>query len=122
MEIHRESDDKHTIQSYTEKSVKINNIVYDQSLIITREEISFWPIVNLEQIDEEAISFLCSKHPKIILIGHQAPNLWLPPQLMQSLNQQQIGIELLNIGAACRIFNILLSENRDVLMVLIFPS
>ena len=43
-------------------------------------------------------------------------------QCMSLLSQQRIGIECMSIGAACRTYNILLSEHRAVVAGFIFKN
>lgn len=52
--------------------------------------------------------------PEIIIIGHENPGKFPPMEFMSHLSQLQIGMECMSIGAACRTYNVLLSENRAV--------
>ncbi len=57
--------------------------------------------------------FLLQLQPEVILIGYNGHNKLLI-ELIQDLAKKKIGLECMSIGAACRTFNILLSEGRKV--------
>ncbi|HAU0934786.1 TPA: hypothetical protein JBH70_12550, partial [Legionella pneumophila] len=55
-----------------------------------------------------------------IIIGHLQTGKTLPVTLISQLSQKRIGIECMSIGAACRTYNVLLSEHRAVVAGFIF--
>lgn len=120
MQINLESTDKHSIQAYDDKEIRVNSITYSSSLIISSQEIICpWPVTTLNQLDEQLIAPLLRHQPKIIIIGSTQQGQLAPIALLQKLSQQGIGLEAMSIGAACRTFNVLLSEQRDVVLGLI---
>ena len=44
------------------------------------------------------------------------------PSLYRTLNERQIGVEVMDIGALCRTFNILASEGRRVVAAIVSSS
>lgn len=120
MQINSEPADKHTIQAYSNKAVKINDVVYDTSLIITAKEIvTPWDLTQIEQLSESSLDNFLAFNPKIIIIGHLKPKASLPLTFINKAHQLGIGAEILNLASACRTFNILLNEGRDVALGLI---
>ena len=110
MHIHLEKNEQHAIQSYSEYAVVINQVTYQANLIVNRDTlISPWEgLSSLEPI--------LSLHPEVIIIGHTNPAFQLPLSIRAQLSQLKIGIECMNLGAASRTFNVLLSENRAVVL------
>ena len=120
MHINQESRDLHSIQAYSEAEVKINDLTYEQSLIVNGETvIADWSVKTISELSEETIIPLLQFKPKIIIIGSNETKL-IPYSLIGYLGEKSIGIEVMNIGAACRTFNVLLSEQREVVLGLIF--
>jgi uncharacterized protein len=120
MEINLEAADHYSIQAYNDKEVKINSLTYRSSLIVSSHEIiKDWQIASIHQLNEESIAPLLRYQPKIIILGHSQQGQFIPQPIMQSLAKQHIGLECMSIGAACRTFNVLLSEHRDVVLGLI---
>ena len=124
MQIHLETHLLHSVQSYTDSHITVNHIVYQHSLILSRNTlINNWSMQTDDPLDQTHIQPLLHLKPELILIGHAIPQYRLPePMLMSTLSKQRIGIECMPLGAACRTFNLLLSEGRAVVLGVILDS
>jgi len=123
MHIQLEAHDKHTIRSYTDQQVTIDEIEYTQSIVVSKEALhSNWAVHALNELNETTLEPLLTSEPEIILIGHQHLNVPTPIGILQYLSQRRVGIECMSIGAACRTFNVLLGEHRKVVIGIILPS
>lgn len=116
MQINQEAADDNSIQAYSGHELKINSELYQSSLILSRHEIIAWPITSIEQLDEKSLELLLRHDPKIVLIGHNQQGKLAPVSIIQELAKRQIGLETMSIGAACRTFNLLLNEHREVVI------
>jgi uncharacterized protein len=117
MKFQKESGSTHSILGYDEHHIKIGDTLFSDNLLVNKNQIiSPWPVQEPKDITVEAFINL---NPKIIIIGMQKPTP-LPLGLISKLTQYGIGIELMTLGAACRTFNVLLAEDRDVLGGFIF--
>lgn len=121
MHINLESIDKYSVQAYSDTEIEINSTVYYHNVIVSREEIiNEWPLSAISALDEQTLAPLLLHKPEIILIGHQQTGRFAPAVIRQQLMQQRIALESMSIGAACRTFNVLLSEGRAVVLGIIF--
>lgn len=59
-------------------------------------------------------------HVDVIFIGTGADVSQIPPNVRIQLEAEGVGVELMNSPAACRTYNVLLSEGRRVALAL-FP-
>ncbi len=117
MHINLEQTETHAIQAYSDAKIQINSILYEQSLIVSREEIIPNTQINhIEQMDTAYFELLIKHQPEIIIIGHSNPGRFPPIQIISELSKKRIGIECMDIGAACRTYNVLLSEHRKVVV------
>jgi uncharacterized protein len=117
MHIHLEAADDHSIQAYNEKEIRVSSIDYQHSLILSREKIiSDWPIEGILELNEDLLKPLLDCQPKIILIGHNQVGQFPPMEIRARLAKAGIGLETMSIGAACRTFNVLLNEGREVVL------
>ena len=57
--------------------------------------------------------------PEIIILGTGSTQVFPPPQVTGVLRQSGVGVEIMANDAACRTFNVLLSEDRRVVLALI---
>ncbi len=122
MHINLESADKHTIQSYSDSEIKVNHILYQNSILISRNEIiSPWDAHSVQELSNETIlESLLKFNPEIIIIGHKQLGMPLPIDVIERLSKLRIGIENMSLGSACRTFNVLLGEQRAVVAGIIF--
>lgn len=120
MQINLEKAEQHTIQSYNEHEVVIDTISYQHSLILSLHEIiPTWPVQAIHQLNDETLAPLLKYHPKIIIVGHNQVGKFIASPIVQKLAEQHIGLESMSIGAACRTFNVLMSEKREVVLGLL---
>ncbi|KTD60968.1 Mth938-like domain-containing protein [Legionella shakespearei] len=121
MNINLEAAEQHAVQAYDEKQIQINSTVYENSLIVSREEIiADLAIKNIQEIDDEYLKLLLQCKPELIIIGHENTGKFPPYEIISQLSRQRIGIECMSIGAACRTYNVLLAEMRSVVAGFIF--
>ena len=123
MQVTQEARAKHTILSYDNAQITIDHIKYDQSVIIGASDIIIdWPVQHQHQLNEDTLVPLLQLQPEIIIIGVHEQGVSLPVSLLQYLSKSRIGIECMNIGAACRTFNVLLGEHRAVVAGIILNA
>lgn len=121
MQINLEIPEKNTIQAYSDAIITVNNADYCTSLIIGREAIiSPWAVNSVHKITEETLRPILELKPEVILIGHNETVAQLPIPVVQFLANQRIGIECMSVGAASRTFNVLLGEQRAVVIGIVF--
>ena len=120
MQISLEENETHAIQSYSDTQVMINHIIHEQNLVINQENlITPWSLPSKPSVDD--MQLLLDLKPEIIIIGHALPTqLHLPASISTALAGLRIGIECMPLGAACRTYNILLSEKRAVVLGVLF--
>ncbi|EHL29070.1 Mth938-like domain-containing protein [Legionella drancourtii] len=121
MHINLEAAENHAVQAYSDNQIQINSIVYERSLIVSKTEIiTELAIKDIQEIDEQYLQQLIKFKPEVIIIGHENTGKFPPMSIISQLSQQRIGIECMSIGAACRTYNVLLSEERAVVAGFIF--
>jgi len=78
-----------------------------------------WTVNNLDEITEELIAPIVALDPEIVILGVGA-KMKLPPVRINLLFQKHhIGLEMMDTAAACRTYNFLLTEGRNVAAALI---
>jgi uncharacterized protein len=119
MQLNCENKENHTIQSYDQSGVQIQQQHYPRPLLITATQVIALP--NIQQLSEIHLDILdpLETSPQILLIGHSFPNTYLTPQQLFTFTRLKIGVECMAFDAACRTFNILLNEARQVAVLLL---
>lgn len=115
MHINLEAADRHAVQAYSNDKIQINSSVYESSLIVSRDTlISSLTITSIKDMDDAYLDLILRLNPEVVIIGHDEVGVLPPYELISTLAQQRIGIECMSLGAACRTYNVLLSEQRSV--------
>jgi len=103
------------VRSYDSSGIVINTTSYSQSLIVSSNSlIENWPLQQISGLNTDTLSLLLELEPEVIVIGTGNRLEFPTPQAYSSIINQGIGIEFMDSGAACRTYNILISENRRV--------
>lgn len=100
--------------------VAVNDIKYNQTLIVTTDKVvTEHHISQFEALTAEDFSALLNLNPEVVLLGTGEKHRFIHPKLCLSLTEKHIPVECMTTAAACRTFNILASEGRNVLAVLL---
>jgi len=103
------------VRSYDHSGIIINTQSYSQSLVVSCDSlIENWPIQQINDLSSDALNLILELEPEVIVIGTGSKLEFPSPQAYSSIINQGIGIEFMDSGAACRTYNILISENRRV--------
>jgi len=57
--------------------------------------------------------------PEVLLLGSGARQVFPPAALLAELHARRVGFEVMDTGAACRTYNLLVAEGREVAAALI---
>ena len=111
---------RHRITAYGPQTITVNETVYHQSLVLTADTLlSPWPVTSLEELDGEALQPLLATNPAVVLLGTGRQQRFPEARLYGLFGQRGIGLEVMDNGALCRTFNILVAEDRAVTAAII---
>jgi uncharacterized protein len=113
-------EDGYVITAYDDNSVSINGKTFSQSLVVAGTRLhEHWDIADIELLTSSHIELVLSFQPELIIIG-TGNNLVFPAvEIYSGIIEYGIGVDFMDTGAACRTYNILMSEGRDVVAGLI---
>jgi len=118
----RIAEGRQLIESYGNGRFKITGTVHEGSVLVFPDRVLEWPVNDFQTIDEASLSAFTSTDTlpvDILLIGCGAQMRFVPPTLRNSLRAAGIVIDAMDTGAACRTYNVLMSEDRRVAAALI---
>jgi uncharacterized protein len=114
--------DVNLIRGYGPGEVRIGELVHHAPCIVTAQQsVLDWQVrdvASLQVADLEAIFVL---KPDVVLLGTGARQMFPQRAIRQAFAARQVGLEVMDLGAACRTYNILVQEERRVAAVL-FPA
>jgi uncharacterized protein len=108
------------VRAYKPGYLQVNDTVFTQSLIISPTQlITEWHPQSIEELNQLDLQQIIPLHPAILLIGTGATLCFPAVELYGELINQGIGVEIMDTSAACRTYNALTAENRNVIAALI---
>jgi uncharacterized protein len=109
-----------TVTGYGDGYVEINRLRFESALILQPEgEVLDWPAASFEALAAEHFEALLEHAPEIVILGTGERQRFPHPRLTAALTNARIGVEVMDTRAACRTYNILMSEGRRVLAVML---
>lgn len=109
-----------TITGYGDGYIEINKIPYSHAVLLSSDgEILEWAVKSFDELSSADFSQMASLKPELIIIGTGKRQHFPKPELLKTLIEAKIGFEVMNSQAACRTYNILVGEGRQVLLALI---
>lgn len=112
-----------SIKSYQAGQVIVNDNTLTQSCFLNQHQlVADWACAHINQLTSELLDTLLTLKPEVILLGTGENQIFPHPKLFAHCAQQGVGLEVMNNAAACRTFNVLTSEERDVVLALIIEQ
>ena len=114
------AENNHLITGYGEDFIEINKKRYEQSLIVLANQLILnWNVTTFAALTAENFAGILEINPEVLLLGTGAKHQFLHPKLAKNLIEKGIPIECMTTAAACRTYNILMSEDRNVAAALL---
>jgi uncharacterized protein len=108
------------ITGYGEGYVMVNRRRFERSLVVLPERIiEDWPARRFEELAPEHLAALVALDREIVLLGTGARQRFPGAEIMLPLIRSGVGVEIMDVQAACRTYNILLAEGRKVAAALL---
>ncbi|MBV6632516.1 MAG: Mth938-like domain-containing protein [Alphaproteobacteria bacterium] len=114
--------DRKVIVGYGATGFRINDAVHEGAVIVTPTAVQPWTAASPDALEVQDFSFLGAETGlEVLLIGTGSKMRFVPPKLRAAIRELGPVPEIMDSGAACRTFNVLLAEGRQVAAAL-FPA
>ena len=102
-----------TISKVERNSIQIGEEIYSNNIgLLPDTIIDAWPVCPIAELSEETLLPILESLPELLILGSGWKQKYPPRELLFSLARRGIGLEVMDTPAACRTFNILVSEDR----------
>ena len=121
LEFHLEvPENQFYIRSVSEKGIRIGDDYYNDSLVISDQQLlPDWNATSVEEINEENLRLVFEFQPEVVIVGTGKTQIFLPLATQAHFYRRNTGFEVMSTDAACRTFNVLVSEGRRVVAALL---
>jgi uncharacterized protein len=107
------------IRSYSDSEVRIGEQRVRRSCLVTAERlITDWPPATFDELAPAHLEAIFALAPELVLLGTGPTQRFAPPEVRGEFARRRVGLEAMQLGAACRTFNVLVQEERRVLAAL----
>lgn len=114
------SERNYLITGYGDDWVEINKVRYRHSMIVLPDRlVTDWPARDFETLVPAHFRQIAEMQPEVALLGTGSKHHFIHPEISQPLIEKGIALECMDTAAACRTYNILMSEGRLVAAALL---
>jgi uncharacterized protein len=109
------------IDGYPTGGFRVAGTLYQGPMLIWPEGEAPWSLERIEDLDVAALDPVRRIDPpvEVLLIGCGLRMTLLPSVLRRQIREAGIGMDAMDTGAACRTYNVLISEGRRAAAALI---
>jgi len=107
------------IRAHQAGELKVNESVFRLPIILSSSTVQ--PSPTIEDADALTAAHaqpILALDPELVLLGTGARQIFPPRMFRAQFLAKGIGLEVMNTGAACRTFNVLIAERRRVVALL----
>jgi uncharacterized protein len=123
MKFHLSTSEGNVFTGHGADYVRLGVIEYRENLLVTPERIvTAWAPGGFETLTEGDFAAIAALEPEVALLGTGATLRFPNPRLTRPLIDAGIGLEVMDTPAACRTFNILAAEGRQVVAAMLVEA
>lgn len=108
------------VRSYQPGRLEVaDRMITTPVLIRPSDLITDWTFDTIASLDEQALGAVLAWEPDVLVLGTGEHQQFPPNALLARLARRGIGLEVMTTAAACRTYNVLTVDGRDVAAALI---
>jgi uncharacterized protein len=109
------------IDGYAPGGFTVGGVRHAGSILVLPNGVAAWAVTSPESIDEASLAPLRDASPpvELVILGTGSSSWLVPPRLRAEVRSWGIIIEAMSTPSACRTFNILLADRRQVAAALL---
>lgn len=105
---------------YGEGYVSINDQRYEKNLVVAPDQpVADWNAESFDALTPAHFEALLELKPEIVILGTGERLRFPRPEVTRSLAHAAVGFEAMDTKAACRTYNILMAEGRQVVAAIL---
>ena len=107
------------IRNYSASELRIGEWRVQRSCLVTAERlVTDWPPDSFDELMPVHLEAIFALAPELVLLGTGTTQRFATPEVRGEFARRRVGLEVMELGAACRTFNVLVQEERRVLAAL----
>ena len=120
MKFHLQAPTSNLVTGTGDGWLRVGTQEYRENVVLTPETgTPGFAAAGFDALTEREFEALLATSPEIVLLGTGAVQRFPPPRIIAPLLRARVGFEVMDTRAACRTYNILVGEGRNVAAALI---
>lgn len=120
MKFQADKSDAQTITGYGPGWIAVDRQNHETSLLVgSRGLLQAWGPQRFEDLSAADFEILASLEAEVIIFGSGSKNRFPPPAWLKPLMEKRVGLETMDTASACRTYNVLAGEGRNVIAALL---
>ena len=117
------ADALHVIHSLHPDFIRVGEQEFTQSILLTPVEgVELWPVTAVDQLSSEQLEPIFMREPEVVILASGRTLTFPAREVQLEFLKRGIGLEVMNLEAAARTYNVLASEDRRVLGAFIWQA
>jgi len=123
IELDSEFSTSNKIISYSNDAFKLKDTLIETNLVISKDRlIENWSVDSYRNLATQHLDQIIQWQPELIIIGSGKIPSFPNPELIAYAASKNTGLEIMDTGAACRSYNLLVDEGRNVVACLFLSN
>ena len=120
MQLHSDRSDVQMVTGYGPGWIAVDKVEHTGNILMASSGfLRPWNCTSFESLTPEHFAELAQLDAELILFGSGSRLRFVHPSWLQPLMARRIGLETMDTHAACRTYNVLAAEGRNVIAALI---
>jgi uncharacterized protein len=112
--------DRQVIDSYGRASFRVSGVAHEGAILVFPDATCAWAAARMEDVTYESLAAVVAHGGvEILLLGCGRRMAPVARELRRRLREDGIVVDVMDTGAACRTYNVLLAEERRVAAALL---
>jgi uncharacterized protein len=116
------ADGINLIRRYGADFIVIGENEIRESCIVSANSFALWTPRSVDELTPDLLAPLFALKPEVVVLSTGARQVFPRAFLRAEFATRKIGLEVMEIGAACRTYNVLVGEERQVLAAILLSG
>ena len=116
------ADGANLIRRYGADFIQVGEQELRASCLVNATSVTAWPPRSVEDLSAESFTAIFELNPEVVVLATGTTQKFPRAALRAEFATRRIGLEVMEIGAACRTYNVLVSEERRALAAVLLPG
>ena len=113
---------RNLIAGYAAGELRLRDRVLTESAIVTAEEVLRWPVASAAALTPQLLEPVLALPVVVVLLATGTRQVWPDAAVLAHAAARGVGLEVMDLGAACRTFNLLVGDGRPVALAAILGA